>query len=212
MERQTRIKRETGTGNREGRARVGKEKGKTGKRAPREPCEKASGKVNFAGFPVSFRHDIARALPYFAVSRFQRKECRKCGCAMLGPLAHFAFVSSTGKTRRTEYSARRTESDSVRRTEARSGGRRGRKLRPADGASVRRTEMGGTELPSRGRSFRPPDGIGFRPAGGSFRPRPGFPLLSWDPNPYLNPPPLPGPAPGSAKIYSFLLNMRQISI
>ena len=32
MGRQTRIKRETGTGNREGRARVGKEKGKTGKR------------------------------------------------------------------------------------------------------------------------------------------------------------------------------------
>ncbi len=76
-------------------------------------------------------------------------------------------------------SVRGTEAPSRR---APSGGRRppspgrssaGRNIRPADGASVRRTEMGGTELPSRGRSFRPPDGIGFRPAGGSFRPRPG---------------------------------------
>ena len=75
-------------------------------------------------------------------------------------------------------------------TEARSGGRRGDGSSvPPDSvrrteASVRRTESGGTELPSPlrppdrasvpppsgGPSFRPPDGNGFRPAGGVLRP------------------------------------------
>ena len=38
-----------------------------------------------------FRHDITRAFPYFPVSRFQTKDCRGCGCAILELAGQFIF-------------------------------------------------------------------------------------------------------------------------